>query len=392
MPRHTRTSPNKGFLGVSAGALAVLETLLDGRPRTRVRIADMIGVARSTVALRVDELVSAGLARFEEDPVYSGGRPSMRIQLVPDSRIVLAVDIGANHAVTGLVDLNSRLIVQRRREVDVATRPEEILSWVMDAAASLLAGKAWDVSRLAAVGVGLAAPIEHATLRPINPPIMPLWDGFDAVSWFQGRLDVPVLVEKDVNLMALGERRLKWPKTQNLLFAKLSTGIGAGLILDGKLYRGEQGTAGDIGHVRLSRDMDTPCHCGNHGCLEALASVPSLIAKLQGEGQGLESGSDIIELLKAGNIDAVQAVRQAGRDLGEVLASTVSLINPSVIVIGGSLASVGEHLITGVREIVFARAMPLSTKGLSIVQAAPGSNAALIGAGVLAVNHVLHAT
>lgn len=143
--------------------------------------------------------------------------------------------------------------------------------------------------------------------------------------------------------------------------------------------------------MRLSRDTDTQCHCGNHGCLESVASVPAIVSRPQAEGVDANSGSEVIDLLKAGDIAVVQAVRQAGRDLGEILASTVSLINPSVVVIGGSLASIGEHLITGVREVVLARAMPLATKGLTIVQSTPQGDAAIVGAGVLAVDHALHA-
>ena len=315
----------------------------------------------------------------------------MRVAMIADARIVIALDVGASHAVVAIVDLNGRMLSEQRRDVDAETAPAVILTWVLESVHDMLGRKGWLLERVAAVGVGLAAPIEHATGLPINPPIMPLWDGFDTTGWFDQHINAPVLVEKDVNLMALGERVLRCPKEKNLLFAKVSTGVGAGLILNGQLYRGEQGTAGDIGHVRLSRGDETPCHCGNHGCLEAIASGPSLVAALQRDGYALDNGADFLELVKAGNLDAVQALRQAGRDLGEVLASTVSLLNPSVIIIGGYLATVGEHLIAGVKEVVFARAMPLATKGLTIIAATPGSRAAVIGAGVLAIDHAMTA-
>ncbi len=183
-------------------------------------------------------------------------------------------------------------------------------------------------------------------------------------------LDVPVLVDNDVNIMALGERAVAWPGVDHLMFVKVATGIGAGVISGGALQRGAQGIAGDIGHVRVARGAGVPCHCGNMGCLEALASGPAIARALRAQGVPAENGDDVVDLVKRGNIDAIQAVRQAGRDIGEVLTTCVSLVNPSVIAIGGSMARVGEHLIAGVREVVYTRSIPLATEHLAIVQSA----------------------
>jgi glucokinase len=205
----------------------------------------------------------------------------------------------------------------------------------------------------------------------------------------QQHLEVPVLVDNDVNIMALGERAVAWPQVEHLVFVKVATGIGSGVISGGLLQRGAQGIAGDIGHVRVARGADVPCHCGNRGCLEALASGPALARTLREQGVDVSTGNDVVDLVKRGDLDAIQAVRQAGRDIGEVLTACVSLVNPSVIAIGGSMARAGEHLIAGVREIVYTRSMPLATEHLAIVQSAAAENAAVLGASMLAIHHAL---
>ena len=155
------------------------------------------------------------------------------------------------------------------------------------------------------------------------------------------------------------------------------------------LQRGAQGVAGDIGHVHIARGGDVPCTCGNRGCLEALASGPAIARTLRATGLEAHTVNDVVDLVKHGNVDAIQAVRQAGRDIGEVLTTCVSLVNPSVIAIGGSMARVGEHLIAGVREVVYSRSAPLATAHLSIVQSATGAEAGVLGASILAVEHAL---
>ncbi|MBW9111888.1 ROK family protein [Microbacterium trichothecenolyticum] len=144
-----------------------------------------------------------------------------------------------------------------------------------------------------------------------------------------------------------------------------------------------------MGHVRVARGSSVPCHCGNQGCLEAIASGPAIARALRAQGVAAESGDDVVTLVQRGNLDAIRAVRQAGRDIGEVMTACVSLMNPSVIAVGGSMSRVGEHLIAGVREVVYTRSMPLATEHLAIVPSAAAETAAVIGAGMLAIEHAL---
>lgn len=218
---------------------------------------------------------------------------------------------------------------------------------------------------------------------------MPGWDDYDVPGWLRERSGVPAFVDNDVNLTALGEHDRFGVGVDNFLYVKVATGIGAGIISGGMLLRGAQGIAGDIGHVRVSRGAGVFCSCGNEGCLEALASGPAIARSQRGSGIEAAAAKDVVALVNAGDVTAIQAVRQAGRDLGEVLSASISFLNPSVIVLGGRMAGAGEHLIAGVREVVYRRAMPLATVGLEIRTARSGEQAGLIGATALAADHAL---
>ena len=377
--------PASGVSGVSQ----LFQLLRDGVPRTRAELAKSTGLARSTIAARVDELMKMGLISPIAETVSTGGRPPSQFALNPSARLVLAADIGASHANVAVTDLAGSILVQHGEPLDVTLGPEVVLTWLVENAAALLEQIGRSAKDLAAIGMGVPGPVEHSTGQPVNPPIMPGWDRFDVPGWVRQHLDVPVLVDNDVNIMALGERATAWPGVEHLMFVKVATGIGAGLISGGTLQRGAQGIAGDIGHVQVARGAGVPCHCGNKGCLEALASGPAIARALRAQGVPAENGNDVVDLVKRGNIDAIQAVRQAGRDIGEVLTTCVSLINPSVIVLGGYMVQAGEHLLAGVREVVYTRSIPLATEHLAIVQSAAAHNAAVLGASMLAIEHVL---
>ena len=189
--------------------------------------------------------------------------------------------------------------------------------------------------------------------------------------------------------MALGEFDAGWREVRHLLFVKIATGIGAGIVSDGQLNRGAQGSAGDLGHVRAVGDSTAVCTCGNIGCLEAVAAGPAIAAGLRDKGLDVHSTAEVIGLVRTANVVALQAVRQAGRDLGGVLATCVNLLNPSVIVIGGSLAETGEHLLAGVREVVYHRSPPLATQHLRISRSRTGARAGVRGASAMVIESVL---
>lgn len=385
--------PGKDGSVQDAGSLSragdLFQLLRDGQARTRAELAITTGLARSTVASRIDALMNSGLVGPAGEASSSGGRPPSRFAFNPAARVVLAVDVGATHVIVAVTDLGGTVLAERRLAQEVADGPEVVLGRVVAAGRELLTEAGRNLEDLAGIGIGLPGPVEHDSGRPIKPPIMPGWDGFDVVRYMQRSLPVPVLVDNDVNIMALGERTAYWPDHDNLLFIKIATGIGAGIISSGELQRGANGTAGDLGHVRVPRGDDVLCRCGNYGCLEALASGPAVARQLHAQGLAASNGGDVRHLVAEGNLQAIQALRQAGRDVGDVLATVVNLLNPSMIVIGGSMGEAGEHLVAGIREVVYRRSLPLATSHLRIGISMAGDQAAILGASQMVTQHVL---
>ncbi|HET6561431.1 MAG TPA: ROK family transcriptional regulator [Marmoricola sp.] len=367
----------------------IFELLRDGRPRTRAQLAELTGLSRSTVALRVDALMRLGLVAPYGDGASTGGRPPSLFALNPTARVVVGVDIGATHATAGLADLSGAVLAETSASLDVAAGPDVVLGWVADVVAALLAEQGRSSDALAAIGIGLPGPVEHSTGRPINPPIMPGWDRYDVPGHLQRNHSVPVLIDNDVNIMALGEQRTQWPDVDDLVFIKVATGIGAGIISGGSLQRGAQGTAGDLGHVRVAHAEGRRCRCGNEGCLESIAAGPAIAELLHRAGVPARTGQDVVDLVRAGDTAAVKAVREAGREIGEVVAMMVNLINPSVVVIGGRLSAAGEHLLAGIREVVYSRSLPLATEHLRVVPSVASGRAGVLGAAALAIGHAL---
>jgi len=367
----------------------LFQVLRDGKPRTRSELIDITGLSRTTIGSRIDSLVESGMVTALTESISTGGRPSARVAFNPQARVIAAADLGATHATVALTDLASQVIVEVHTAMEIAAGPQVVLDWLTTIISQLLVEAGRSSSELLAIGIGVPGPVEHTTGRPSNPPIMPGWDNYDIPGHVQRSYPVPVLVDNDVNIMALGERAMSWPAADHLMFLKVATGIGSGIISGGVLQRGAEGIAGDIGHISISRGAATVCRCGNTGCLEAVAGGPAIAAELRSEGIDASNGNDVVDLVRAGNVRALQIVRQAGRDIGEVLNMCVSIVNPSVIVVGGSLAQLGEQLIAGIREVVYARSMPLATRQLSIVQSQTGPESAVIGASLIAIEHAL---
>ncbi|MET9445306.1 ROK family protein [Streptomyces sp. NPDC006610] len=372
-----------------AGAGALLAILRDGRARTRTELVQLTGLARSTVSQRLDALADQQWIRPAGEVISSGGRPAAAFSFNSGARTVLAADLGATHARIAVTDLAARVLAERSRDMRIAEGPERVLGWIVDEFTELLAEAGHTLSHVCGVGIGLPGPVDHASGRPVNPPIMPNWDGFDVPGRLASRLGVPILVDNDVNIMALGEHRAASPEIEHLLFVKVGTGIGCGVITEHRLHRGARGSAGDIGHIEVARAANETCRCGNTGCLEAVAGGGALAARLRDAGLDAADGRGVVDLVRAGDPTAVRMIRQAGRDIGDVLAALVNFFNPEVIVIGGDLSEAGEHLLAGVREAVYRRSLPLATQHLSIRGRRLGDRAGIIGAAVMVAEHTL---
>jgi predicted NBD/HSP70 family sugar kinase len=366
----------------------LLSLIRAGTAVTRADLARHTGLARSTVAQRVDALLASGLVLEAGDTPSTGGRPATMLAFNHQAGVVLVADLGATHARVAVTDLAGTTLAERAGDLDIALGPAEVLKWVSARFHELLDQTAHAAADVRGIGIGVPGPVEFDTGRPVNPPIMPGWDGFDIPGWFADRYGAPVLVDNDVNIMARGEHWVHWRRTPHLLFVKVGTGIGCGIVADGHIHRGARGAAGDIGHIRATGE-DVICACGNIGCLEAVAGGHALATRLAASGVEAQNSRDVVRLVHEGNVKATQMVRAAGRTLGEVLAGTVNFFNPAVIVIGGDIAEAHAQLLAGVREGIFSRSLPLATRDLRVVPCRLGDRAGITGAAITAIEQVL---
>lgn len=371
-------SPGDVFALISAGTAT-----------TRADLARLTGLARSTVSQRVDALIGSGLVSEVEDGGSTGGRPPRRLRLRTENNLVFGVDLGATHCRMALMHIGGVPLAVRGDPLDIAAGPDEVLTHVDQCMHEMLAETGNPLRAVKAIGIGVPGPVEFASGRPVSPPIMPGWNEYPIPEFFTTKYDVEVLVDNDVNVMALGEHRTTYPGARYLLFVKIGTGIGCGIIADRQLHRGIQGCAGDIGHIRVSGHDDAGCRCGNSACLEAVAGGAALARRLTQLGFRATAGGDVVDLVHAGDPQALRLVREAGRLVGEVLAGLVNFFNPEVIVVGGVLATVHEHVIAGIREVIYRRSAPLATHGLEILPSRTGQDAGALGAGLLAIEHIL---
>ncbi|MFE1287046.1 ROK family protein [Streptomyces sp. NPDC058751] len=382
--------------GNQASAGELLELVRSGRATTRGALQRATGLSRATVGQRLDRLFRAGwLREGAGGPVDSplGGRPSITLEFDDEHAVVLAADLDTRHARAAVLTLTGEILAEHAGPLVIDDGPEAVLGELGRWFAELVVKSGRSADAVCGIGLAVPGPVDSETGRVVQPPIMPGWDGYD----IRGRLGrafaehagagaarVPVLVDNDANLMAYGERRAGYPDCSAFALVKVSTGIGAGMVVGGSVYRGVDGGAGDIGHIRVG--ADALCRCGSYGCLAAVASGGAVARRLAESGVPAASGSDVRELLAAGHPEATALAREAGRRVGDVLATVVTLLNPGVLMIAGDLA--GTPFLTGVRELLYQRALPRSTAHLDVVTSRLGERAGLVGAGALVVEHL----
>lgn len=347
----------------------LLRLLRDEGPLSRAELGDRLETARTRLLAEIDRLAVAQLLVEAGPAVSRGGRPSTLVELNPSLRFA-GVDLGATSIDVEVVDARMEPVAAFSEASDIRVGPKAILARVNE----LL--RKTD-QRLDAIGIGVPGPVSFRDGVPVSPPIMPGWDRFPVRELLSREHGCPAVVDNDVNIMAIGERHSGVAHTvDDFLFVKIGTGIGCGIHLAGEVYRGNDGCAGDIGHIQV--DPAGPvCSCGNAGCLEALFGGAALAAR----------GLDALEVSRAaseGDVESIQIIREGGRQVGAVLASLVSFANPSMIVIGGGLAQLGHVLLAEIRSVVYRRSLPLATGNLPIVLSELGPRAGVAGAAVVA--------
>jgi len=386
--RDDHDGQSRPLAGEAASAGALLRVIRDAGTLTRAELARRTGLARSTIAQRVDTLLRHELVYEAAGGDSTGGRPPSSLAFNDGSGVVLCADLGVTHGRLAVCDLGGASLAEEIEEIDIAAGPETVLGIVDGRFGALLEQAGRSHAHVRGIGLGVPGPVAFDRGEPASPPIMPGWDGFSIPGWFASRRDAPVLVDNDVNIMALGEHWANWRDLGHLLFIKVGTGIGCGIVARGAIHHGAKGAAGDIGHIRLAGE-EAMCRCGNSGCLEAVSGGAALARRLSEQGVEARSSRDVARLVKEGSVPATQLVREAGRNLGEVLAGCVNFFNPEVIVIGGDVGQSSQQLLAGVREVIFQRSLPLATEDLRVVPSGLGDRAGVVGAAIMVIEHVL---
>jgi len=372
-------------------------------PISKARLIEALNFSRGKISAEVARLIEKGLLAEDGLAESEGGRRSSLLIIPPSAGLVAAVDIGATSIDVALTTLGSELVAQRGEGADVGVGPLSVLDRVNNLLSQLIDEQSASPRDVVAIGVGVPGPVEQASGLLTVPPIMPGWDRFPIRDAFAGEYAAPVFVDNDVNVMALGEHWGGVAKgVADVIFVKIGTGIGSGIIVGGRLHRGAQGCAGDFGHICV--DPDGPvCTCGNTGCLEAMAAAPAIV--LQAERCAREGESPLLmallqergeltmkgvgEAARRGDYCALTIIRRSGRLIGQTLASAVNVLNPSMIVIGGGVSRVGHALLAEVRSAVYQRSLPLATRNLPVVMSELDDVAGVVGASVMAAREVL---
>lgn len=371
---------------------SVAHQFADLEPHTRAGLVDATGLARATVEQRLDELVGGGWIEPAGAPLATGGRPAEAFVIKPSRGALLVADVGSSHSRIALTDFTGEIKNVNDVDLDIADGPDVVLGTIRDEFASLLRNSGANSESVLGVTIGMPGPVEVTSGKVVRPPTMPGWDGIRIPDHFHDFGDRPLVVDKDANLMALGEHRHAKGAFNDALLIKMGTGIGAAIIMNGELYRGAQGMAGDLGHIP-SPQSGAVCRCGQRGCAEATSSAWAISAELRKSGhESVRTSADVVALASRQDAEAIALLRDAGRVLGVVAAYTVSIINPDTIILAGDLAAAHGPVIAGMKEAIYQRSHPLATQDLRITTSKLGAIAGLTGAACAAIDAVLEKT
>ncbi|MGA7205874.1 MAG: ROK family transcriptional regulator [Specibacter sp.] len=391
-PLATSTTSRPQALAVSDSAMDMLALVAAETTVSRAQLARVLKLAPSTVSLRVNELLDAGLVVESGEGSSTGGRKPRSLQLNHQAGHVLVADFGSRHVRVGMMDLSGSLLATETGTIDVAAGPEATLATIAALMENLASGNSSGVLR--GIGMALPGPVDYAAGWVDSPARMPGWHRFPIRDWMSAHFNVPVFCDNDANMMALAEHALRqnseeYPKKPvNTLFIKAGAAIGCGLVANGEVYRGSTGTAGDITHVRVKAAGERACTCGNLGCLETIASGSAVVAELMAKGVNVADLKDVVELANMADANATTSVRTAGRMLGEMLCSIVNFVNPDHVILGGALSQV-EPYVAAIRSQLYEGCHPLATKNLTIEKSIAGPQAGMIGVGLLSLRELL---
>jgi glucokinase-like ROK family protein len=364
--------------------LRVIDALRDEGLISRAEIARRTGLSRSTVSSLVSELQADGLVIERPEPAAAhgdqGGRPPILLSFDASAGVAVGIDFDHHHVRVAVSDLSSRILAEREQQLDTDHAAHEGLDAAAELVGELLAETGVDEARVIGAGMCLPGPVHRPTGVVGSTAILPGWVGVAAADEMHQRLDLPILVDNDANLAALAEAAFGAGRdAKDLVYLMISSGIGAGLVLNGRLYRGAEGLAGELGHVLV--DADGPvCRCGNRGCLETVAGTDALAELLRrSHGDGLD-GRAIVRLAREGDLGCRRVIADAGRAIGKAAATLVNVLNPELLIVGGDLSEAGELLLDGVRESLDRSALPTAVQAAEVVAGSLGDRAEVLGA------------
>jgi predicted NBD/HSP70 family sugar kinase len=370
--------------------LRVIHALRDQGLISRAEIARRTGLSRSTVSSLVSDLQADGLVveRAEHGAAHGtqGGRPPILLSFDSSAGAAVGIDFGHSHLRVALSDLSSRILAERALPLDTDHAAEEGLDAAADLVMDLLAEAGIDMSQVIGAGMGLPGPIRQEDGVVGSSAILPGWVGVPAVGEMRRRLDIPILVDNDANLGALAEAAFGAARdASDLVYLKVASGIGAGLILNGRLYRGSAGLAGELGHVLVDPE-GLVCRCGNRGCLETLAATGALVELLRRSHGEDVTVAEMLELARRGDLGCRRVIADAGRAIGQAVSVLLNVLNPELLVVGGDLAAAGDLLLDGVRESIAKAALPSAAEAAGVIAGVLGDRAQVLGAIALVVS------
>ncbi|NXY94077.1 ROK family transcriptional regulator [Streptomyces sp. BR123] len=353
---------------------------------TQAEIARSTGLSAATVSNIVRELKDGGTVEVTD--TSSGGRRARSVSLSGDAGIVIGVDFGHTHLRVAVGNLAHRVLAEESAPMDVDASWADGFDRAEALVGQLIASIGVGLEKVIGVGLGVPGPIDVESGTLGSTAILPGWAGINPRQELSQRLGVPVYVDNDANLGALGE--LVWGSgrgVKDLAYIKVASGVGAGLVINGQIYRGPGGTAGEIGHITLD-ESGPVCRCGNRGCLETFAAARYVLPLLQGtHGPGLTM-ERVVELAREGDPGCRRVIADVGRHVGSGVANLCNVLNPSRVVLGGSLADAGELVLAPIRESVGRYAIPSAARQLSVLTGSLGSRAEVLGALALVLSEM----
>lgn len=370
---------------------------------SRVELAQRMSLTRAAVTSIVNDLISNGIIREAESRSVNSGRPPVLLEIHPERGYVAGIDMGATHLSVIIANLATHVLKEKEVPFDISRGPDICIAQANELLNELLTESKLALTDLLAIGVGVPGPIVAEAGMVLAPPIMPGWDRFPILETLEKLWKRPVSLNNDAELGALGEWACGAGRGQkNLAYIKVGTGIGSGILLNGEIYRGSTGSAGEVGHLTI--DENGPlCTCGNRGCLEAIAGGKAIASQAQDavrNGQRTQlntitpleniSAKDVAAAARRGDLISQQILSQAGDHLGVAIAGLVNLFNPGMVIVGGGVAQIGDLFLEPVRKAVEKRSLPAAAQAVRITTALLGRRSSCMGAVIQAVSIALH--